>query len=215
MAGQAQESGGPLDARQGNGGGRRFPVGLAVLLGVGLLAGLAMGILTASNPQRMLSGGRGLPTPIPDVVSEGRPAPDFTAQTADGGSITLSDLRGRPVALNFWATWCAPCRVEMPALQAASERYADDGLAILAVNAGESAEAVNEYMQELGLTFPAVLDSDGQIVDLYEVRVFPTTVWIDADGIIRAEHFGPLDDDLIDRTMGDLVQPSESAQAAP
>lgn len=215
MARQTQEDYGPLDAPQGNGSGRRFPVGLAVLLGVGLLAGLVMGILTVPNPQRTLGGSRGLPTPIPDVVSEGRPAPDFTAQTADGGSITLSDLRGRPVALNFWATWCAPCRVEMPALQAASERYADNGLAILAVNAGESAEAVGEYMRELGLTFPAILDPDGEIVDLYGVRVFPTTVWIDAEGVVRAEHFGPLGDDLIDRIMSDLVQPSESAQAAP
>jgi cytochrome c biogenesis protein CcmG/thiol:disulfide interchange protein DsbE len=111
------------------------------------------------------------------------------------------------VILNFWATWCAPCRVEMPALQAASERYADQGVVLLAVNASESRDQVADYMDELGLTFPAVLDPQGEIIDLYEVRVFPTTIWIDAEGVVRAEHYGALDDALIDDYLAEISAP--------
>lgn len=195
-----------------DGTARRLPTGLLALVALGLVTGIAMGLLTAFGPQRApgVGGQGGLPTPVPDRSAAGSSAPDFTAQTADGETIVLSDLRGRPVALNFWATWCAPCRVEMPELQSASERYAEDGLVILAVNAGESAETVRGFMDELGLTFPAVLDPDGEIVSLYGVRVFPTTIWIDVEGVIRGQHFGALDESLIERYMEDVMSSAET-----
>jgi len=144
------------------------------------------------------------PTPIPDRVSEGKPAPDFTGRTTNGEMISLSDYRGSSVAVNFWATWCAPCRVEMPALQAA---YDAGKVTVLAVNAGEPEDAIQAYMDELGLTFPAVLDPSGDILDLYGVRVFPTTVWVDRQGIVRAEHLGPLTADLIDQYSQEMAGP--------
>jgi peroxiredoxin len=187
---------------------RPVPLGLVVLVGVGLLAGVMMAALTLINPAATLgSGGSGVPTPVPDRVAEGAAAPDFTAETASGEQVALSDYAGQPVILNFWATWCAPCRVEMPALQAASERYADQGVVLLAVNASESRDQVADYMDELGLTFPAVLDPQGEIIDLYEVRVFPTTIWIDAEGVVRAEHYGALDDALIDDYLAEISAP--------
>jgi peroxiredoxin len=93
----------------------------------------------------------------------------------------------------------------MPVLQRATERYAEQGLVILAVNAGESANMVQAYMEALGLTFPALLDPDGSIIELYGIQAFPTTVWIDAQGIIQAKHLGPLSSDLIDGYMADLL----------
>lgn len=193
---------------EGEDGRRPISLGLVVLVGVGLLAGFVMAALTLANPSPMLdSSGSGMPTSVPDRVAEGEPAPDFTAETAAGDRVALSDYAGQPVLLNFWATWCAPCRVEMPALQAASERYADEGVVVLAVNASERRDQVEGFMDELGLTFPAVLDPEGEIVDLYEVRVFPTTIWIDGQGVVRAEHFGALDDELIDDYLAEISAP--------
>lgn len=195
----------PLEEKDGR---RPISLGLVVLVGVGLLAGFVMAALTLANPSPMLdSSGSGMPTSVPDRVAEGEPAPDFTAETAAGDRVALSDYAGQPVLLNFWATWCAPCRVEMPALQAASERYADEGVVVLAVNASERRDQVEGFMDELGLTFPAVLDPEGEIVDLYEVRVFPTTIWIDGQGVVRAEHFGALDDELIDDYLAEISAP--------
>jgi cytochrome c biogenesis protein CcmG/thiol:disulfide interchange protein DsbE len=199
---------GQSEPPEGEDSHRPIPLGLVVLVGVGLLAGVVMAALTLVNPAATLgSSGSGVPTPVPDRVAEGQPAPEFTAVTASGEQVALSDYAGRPVILNFWATWCAPCRVEMPALQAASERYADQGVVVLAVNALESGDQVTEFMDELGLTFPAVLDPKGEIVDLYEVRVFPTTIWIDEQGVVRAEHLGALDDALIDDYLAEISTP--------
>jgi thiol-disulfide isomerase/thioredoxin len=158
-----------------------------------LIGGLMAGAMIVFNP----SGGPGqmLPTPVPDLVIEGNPAPDFSGETPEGEVVSLSDYRGSIVAVNFWATWCGPCEVEMPTLETAHEQGT---LVVLAVNAAEEADTVDAYMQDLGLTFPTLLDLDSRIVDLYGVRVFPTTVFIDEDGIVLAERYGPLTPDLID-----------------
>ncbi len=184
--------------------------GLPVLLGIGVLAGLLMALLTIGGERIMQVVGlapsvRGAPTPRPLAVVIGEPAPDFSAQTPQGETITLSELRGRPVAINFWATWCAPCRAEMPALQAAADIYSADGLVVLAVNAGEPPDVVQRFMDEQGLSFPALLDERGEIVDLYGVEFFPTTYWIDAQGIAQAKHFGAMTEDLIDAYLSELL----------
>jgi len=137
-----------------------------------------------------------LPSPVPDRVVEGADAPEFTAVSSTGEVISLKDYRGSVVAVNFWATWCGPCRVEMPALQAA---YSQGKLKVLAINAGESRPAITAFMDELALEFPALLDEDGTLVDLYAVRVFPTTIIVSPDGKVVAEHFGPLNAELIDQ----------------
>ena len=119
------------------------------------------------------------------IPLKGHPAPDFTLQTPEGETIALSDLRGKAVVLNFWATWCPPCRAEMPELQAAWEAYESGGLVVLGVNQAEDAAAVQAYRQELGLTFPVVLDSQYEAANLYSVNSLPTTFFIDRDGVIR------------------------------
>ena len=188
---------------------------LFLLLAFGLFSGGVMAFLTILNPSRStnLATFNG-PTPVPDRISEGVQAPDFTGVTPDGDTYQLSDLRGRPIAVNFWATWCAPCRVEMPELQAAYEAHGGEGFVILAINAGDTPEATQAFIDELDLTFPSILDENGDIVDLYEIRVFPTTIWIDAEGIVRAENFGPLTSEMIDTYLNELATPYSADESA-
>lgn len=98
----------------------------------------------------------------------------------------------------------------MPVLQEAAENFGEGQLVILAVNAGESSDTIRDFMNELDLTFPAVLDEKLEIVDLYGVRVFPTTIWIDAEGIVRAEHFGPLSRNQIESYIEQLAGQQEN-----
>lgn len=122
----------------------------------------------------------------------GQPAPALGAlPVLDAAPLLLEDLRGQRVVLNFWATWCAPCRVEMPLLQAAHQR---GDVFVIGVNADESPTEVRAYARELGLTFPLVIDRSPQpIVRAFGVRGYPTTLLIDRDGNIAAVHLGALD----------------------
>ena len=117
----------------------------------------------------------------------GKLAPDFKFGNSEGESISLSDLHGNLVMLNFWATWCNPCKVEIPLIQELSqdEEMSDRGLVLLTVNSGESADKVRRFMIEHGLSFTVLLDTKNSIVRAYNVRAIPTTFFIDKDGIIR------------------------------
>ena len=143
-----------------------------------------------------------LSAPAPEV---GALAPDFTLQTVKGDEISLSDLRGQVVLINFWATWCAPCRLEMPAIQA---RYNRGGFAVLAVNFDEDPEKVQGFMEKLGLSFPALLDPGGEIQNLYRVRGYPTSFFIDEKGVIQIFHIGQMDEVELDEYLVQMgVQP--------
>ena len=142
-------------------------------------------------------------TPAPFA---GRPAPNFTLKTTDGKTSELAGRRGRPVIVNFWATWCGPCRTEMPELQAFYDDHHPKGLELIAVNIQESAEEVIQYRQMLGITFPTVLDRDGSVTRQYLIRGVPSTFFIDAQGTIRQVQIGPLNrkglNDKLARTLG-------------
>lgn len=128
----------------------------------------------------------------------GAAAPNFISTDLDGNAIELSELQGQPVILNFWATWCAPCKVEMPELNAAYTTYQEQNLAILAVNREESPDLIRPYFyEEMGLAFTPVLDEDGLIANLYGILVMPTTYFINPDGFITAVHRGPLSQNQI------------------
>jgi cytochrome c biogenesis protein CcmG, thiol:disulfide interchange protein DsbE len=111
-------------------------------------------------------------------------APDFALITLDGAEFRLSEVRGTPVVLNFWATWCGPCRRELPALQAAAERYADEVL-IVGVDQGEEAATVQGFVDDLGLTFPIPMDRELAVAGEYNVKGLPTTFFVDSHGVIR------------------------------
>ena len=112
-------------------------------------------------------------------------APDFVLEQLGGQDIRLENLRGQPVILNFWASWCGPCRAEMPALEQIAQDYADEGLVMLLVNQGESEASINPFLQEIGVTAPVLLDRDLTATRLYRVNALPTTFFIDKDGRIH------------------------------
>jgi len=114
----------------------------------------------------------------------GHLAPDFTLSSIDGGDVTLSSMIGRPVVLNYWATWCPPCRLEMPHLQAASERYSGRVL-FLGINQAESEQLIRDFRAEYALTYPLLLDPNLTAHNLYSVLNVPTTIFIDPQGVVR------------------------------
>lgn len=119
------------------------------------------------------------------------PAPNFTLTTLAGDKFDLSEAKGKPVVLNFWATWCGPCQRELPALQAAAERYGDSVL-IVGVDQGEAPEVVQRYVDQLGLTFRIPLDAEFAVSEQYNVRGLPTTFFIDPKGVIRRMWLGEM-----------------------
>ncbi len=131
----------------------------------------------------------------------GRPAPDFTLPQPGGGELTLADLRGKAVVLNFWASWCGPCEAEMPELQEAARKYGEQGLVVLGVNQGEPEEIVVDYLERLGITFPIVLDEAVQVSELYRVNSLPTTFFIDRDGILRDQVIGQMNTAVLQQRL--------------
>jgi cytochrome c biogenesis protein CcmG/thiol:disulfide interchange protein DsbE len=121
------------------------------------------------------------PSPV-----QGLPAPDFKLQTVEGDWVQLSDFKGQPVILNLWASWCPPCKAEMPSIQNVYEQYHSQGLAVLAVNMTiqDNLEDVNQFISSQQLSFPILLDENGNAESLYQMRALPTTFFIRPDGII-------------------------------
>jgi peroxiredoxin len=131
---------------------------------------------------------------------------DFALNDVAGNPVQLSDFTGQPVIINFWATWCGPCRVEMPELEAAYQKYQADGLVILALDQQEPAEDVALFFDELGLSFTAVLDNEGTISELYGVaNVLPTTFFINRAGEVTAIHRGPMTESQIDGYLAETL----------
>ncbi|MFD1448798.1 peroxiredoxin family protein [Oceanobacillus profundus] len=128
-----------------------------------------------------------------DIGTEvGQKAPDFKLITSDGETVQLSDFKGKRVLLNFWASWCPPCREEMPDLE---RFYQDKDAVVLAVNLTNmemNKKTVNEFIKTYGLTFPVLMDEEGQVSRLYRISPIPTTYMIDTKGIIGQRVYGPL-----------------------
>ena len=124
------------------------------------------------------------------MVKVGEPVPAFTAQTLDGQTITTDDFMGQITVLNFWATWCGPCRAEMPALDAVHNPV--DGVQVLAVNNVEPAATVAAFVDAFGLSLPILLDPDARLQQQFGVMGYPTTVFVAADGVVYAVHAGAM-----------------------
>jgi peroxiredoxin len=128
----------------------------------------------------------------PPAARLGAPAPDFTLQNADGNAVRLSELKGKPVLINFWATWCTPCREEMPAMQEVYDQYRDQGLVILAIDMEEDLRTVRRWIEQGGFTFTFLLDSEGEQVKRYNVTAAPTSYFVDRGGVIKDLKLGAL-----------------------
>jgi cytochrome c biogenesis protein CcmG/thiol:disulfide interchange protein DsbE len=130
----------------------------------------------------------------------GFPAPDFTLNTPSGETITLSNLQGQTVLVNFWATWCPPCRAEMPAIQKVYEEYRDQGFTVLAVNSAfqDDPLAIVPFAVEYGLTFPILLDETADVSRAYQVRSLPSSYFINRYGVITQVVIGgPMSETLL------------------
>nr|WP_298549250.1 TlpA disulfide reductase family protein [uncultured Lachnoclostridium sp.] len=129
-------------------------------------------------------------------LKAGNKAPDFTAELIDGSSLALSDLKGKPVIINFWATWCGPCVREMPAFERLKEDFGDE-IGIIAVNCGDDADTVKDFVDENGYTFPVALDENYEVAMLYPSNSIPYTVVLDANGKITHVSTGAYDADTM------------------
>jgi len=142
-------------------------------------------------------------TPAPQAD---HPAPDFTLMSLDGTPVTLSKLKGQVALINIWATWCPPCRAEMPTIETAYEQYRDQGFTVLAVNLQEDPRSVATFMQQYKLTFPALLDLDGQVSRTYQAFSLPSSFFVDKKGVIRAVYRGPMPRSVIAGTVKQLLR---------
>jgi peroxiredoxin len=149
------------------------------------------------------------PTGEPPAAEAGRAAPDFLLETPAGGTLRLSDLQGQPVLVNFWATWCAPCRQEMPELVAAYEQYRDQGLVFVGVNLQEPVSKIDAFADEFGITFPIAIDRDGEVGDAWRIggpiQGLPSSYFIDATGVIQATTLGQLSEESLAENLAQIL----------
>jgi peroxiredoxin len=140
---------------------------VAVVAAIGLVG---VPVIGAKEPQIL--------TPVP-----GRPpAPDFDLKDPEGEPVRLLDFRGKPLIVNFWATWCPPCREEMPSMQRAHAAVSKEGIGLVAINVGEDADTVAQFLADARVEFPLPLDETSRVVMSYPVRGLPTTFVVDPDG---------------------------------
>jgi peroxiredoxin len=165
---------------------------------------LGAGWMALSIPPAGTVTGGTIPAP-----RQGFAAPDFALPDDLGNVIRLSDLRGKPVLVNFWASWCPPCKAEMPAMQRIHQEYAEQGFVILAVNTTyqDDEAAARQFLQERGLTFPVLYDRAGGSADLYEVRALPTSFFVDSQGVIQEVVVGgPMSEALLQTQVERLLK---------
>ncbi len=174
-----------------------------------MAAALALGALwswLSRVPSATTTGGAPPPSP-----REGFSAPDFTLDLLGGGQVTLSELRGKVVIVNLWASWCPPCRAEMPAIEKVYQAYKDQGLVVLGVNTTfqDSEADAAAFIREFGLTFPVPLDRGGSVSRRYQLRGLPSTFFLDRQGVIRSVVVGgPMSEALIQSKVEELLQQS-------
>ncbi len=160
----------------------------------------------AGTPTR--TAGTASPSAVPNASAEpsssgsgrfhvGEPAPALIVPQVGGGTIDLAALRGKPVWVNFMATWCPPCQDEFPLMSGFATRYAENGLVILAIDVKEEEGTVAAFAQSLGATFPLGLDADGRVAEAWGALALPVHFWIDTDGIVRDGSLGGIGPDVM------------------
>lgn len=132
-----------------------------------------------------------------EETGDAYPAPDFTVYTLDGEAAKLSDFRGKPVVINFWATWCPPCREELPGFESAWQQYGDKAVFLMVECGGEAAAEVADFMAEEGYTFPVYVDSDGSGAAAYGINAIPVTALVDGEGNLFAYQVGAVEEDSL------------------
>lgn len=154
-------------------------------------------------PQAKNATGR---SPAPE---EGRVGPDFLLERLGGGELRFSDLQGKPVLLNFWASWCPPCREEMPEIVDAYERHKAEGLVVVAVNLQEADSKISDFAQRFGMTFPIVIDRSRNVGEAWRIggafKGLPSSYFIDSSGVVRSVFNQPLTKESIEQGLADIL----------
>ena len=163
------------------------------LLAVGGI--LAVWALLLAPSGAMTGGSRDLPNPTLQLFDP------FEGRT----ELQLSDLQGRPVVLNFWGTWCPPCRAEMPHFESVWSKRKNEGLVVLGINSLDQEQAARDFLQQVGVTYPIAGDASGEIVLQFEVRAFPATYFIDRSGNLHRTWVGPLNEKKLDELAGEIL----------
>lgn len=170
--------------------------------GQGIVAGFQPGEPVTETPTPTLAAVQ--PDSSPVGLQVGNVAPDFALSNLEGQTVRLSDLRGQAVLVNFWATWCGFCLFELPEMQSAYDAHRDQGFMVWAIDVREEAQAVRTFADDLDLSFPILLDEQGEVTLRYRVRGLPTTLFIDRDGVILGVQIGPVDKEWIEQHLAQV-----------
>ncbi len=177
-----------------------------ILLCTALPIAAFLGILVwASLQTGGQPGGLGVNTQFGVAEVDAEPARDFTLQLHEGGQVDLLGLRGRVVMVDFWASWCAPCRQEAPALEQAYRDYAGSDVEFIGVNIWDLADNAATYLEEFEVSYPNGVDEDGQIAIDYGVKGIPEKFFIDRNGIVRQKFVGPIRPEKLKETLDKLL----------
>ena len=177
---------------------RKWIISVAVLLGLGLVVAGGAALAGRNEDEQ------GSDTGIKVAPVGGALAPDFTLINLEGENVSLSDFKGQPVLINLWATWCGPCRIEMPTIQSRFEEYRDEGFIVLAVNFDEQRADVQSFRDEFGLTFQMLLDPGAKVQKMYRTRSYPTSFFVDRKGVIQVQHIGVMTEGNLDDNLAQI-----------
>ncbi len=153
----------------------------------------------------LLAGCGGSGPGMSEGITEGHRAPDFRLEALDGSQVSLGEHEGQVVLINFWATWCDPCRDEIPDLEAVYEARRDDGFAVLGVNSHETRGAIEPFVSGMGVSYPILIDENGRVAKTYRPVGLPMSVLVDQEGIIQVRHLGLLTADQLQQYLADLM----------
>jgi cytochrome c biogenesis protein CcmG, thiol:disulfide interchange protein DsbE len=168
---------------------------ITLLVGIALVTTLAViAIVALTRPSTGTTG----------TLAKGAPAPEIKGTALDGSTVDLASLRGKPVVINFWASWCGPCQQEMPLLAQKAEQHQDSGLQILGVLSDDTAENGRTFETQYGATWPSVFDGDGAIKKAYQVIGRPQSYFVDRDGVLRSIQIGYLTDADFERQFAEI-----------
>ena len=193
----------------------------SLVLPLGLVVAIVAGLLYVQSSRGSSEGDSGYGTvALPaernvtnrePAAAEGRAAPDFLLRALDGSALHLSDLQGKPLLVNFWASWCPPCRAETPDLIKTYEQHKVDGLVVVGVNLREADERVRSFTDDYGITYPVALDRGGEVARTWRIggpnQGLPSSYFIDRHGVVQKVVFGTVSARLLNEGLGLILAP--------